>query len=220
MSGTEHKEETVAGGVDSAAVRSRFILPTIFFAVAATCLLMSVFQPYWKMELRAPQYPTGLHVKAYLYKLAGDVREVDGLNHYIGMRPLGEAAQFERQVGMYAIIAMALLLFAAIFIPNRAAAYLAAPVIFYPLLFLLDLYLWLRNFGTNLDPKAPLSSSIKPFVPPVLGEGHVGQFSTVASPDMGLMLAMVASVLILVGLFLHRRAYKPLAEPRSASVSA
>ena len=78
--------------------------------------------------------------------------------------------------------------------------------------FLADLGFWLRHFGTNLDPTAPLSSSIDPFVPPVLGRGWVGQFATDALPDQGLILATIASLVILVGLVLHRRAYKPLAD--------
>lgn len=206
-----------AAPMESARQRARFILPSILFAVAATCLLISVILPYWRMELKAPQYPGGLEMQAYLYKLSGDVREIDGLNHYIGMRPLGEAAQLERQVGVIAIGALSLLVFAAIFVPNRIAALLAIPALLFPALFLADLYFWLRNFGTNLDPKAPLSSSVKPFVPPVLGEGNVGQFVTVAQPGTGLYLAAAASVIILIGLFFHRRAYKPLQDRKAAA---
>lgn len=199
--------------------RVRFILPSVLFAIAATCLLVSIFLPYWKMELKAPQYPMGLHMQAHINKLTGDVDEIDGLNHYIGMRPLGEAATLERKVGIYAIGMLALLIFAGIFVPNRIAAYLAAPAILFPGLFLADLHFWLKHFGTHLDPKAPLSSAIKPFVPPVLGEGNVGQFVTVASPDLGLYLATAASLLIVIGLYFHRRAYKPLADLREARPS-
>ena len=79
-------------------------------------------------------------------------------------------------------------------------------------MFLGDMAFWLRNFGQNLDPRAPLSKAIKPFVPPVLGEGFVGQFRTVAAVDSGFYLAVMASVLILIGLYFHRRAYKPLVD--------
>ena len=57
--------------------------------------------PYWSLVLHAPQYPGGLVVNAYINHLEGDVQEIDGLNHYIGMRPLGEAAQFERTEALY-----------------------------------------------------------------------------------------------------------------------
>jgi hypothetical protein len=89
---------------------------------------------------------------------------------------------------------------------------LTLPAIFLPVLFLADLQWWLANFGTNLDPTAALSSSIEPFVPPVLGKGTIAQFSTIARPDIGMWLAIVASGLILVGLYFHRRAWKPLVD--------
>lgn len=190
--------------------RARFLAPSMLLALAAVVLVISIFLPYWKMVLQAPQYPGGLAVLAYLNRLEGDVKEIDGLNHYIGMRPLGEAAQFERTVSMFAVGGVALLVAAAIVIHNRKAAYLALPALLFPALFLGDLALWLRSFGQNLDPKAPLSSSIQPFVPPVLGVGKVGQFQTVATPAIGLWLAFGASVLIAAGLYFHRRAYRPL----------
>ena len=192
--------------------RARFLLPTALLVTAAVLVLVSIFLPYWTLVLNAPQYPGGLKVTAYLNKLEGDVKEIDGLNHYIGMRPLAEAAQLERELSIAAVVVVGLLILGAVFIHNRWAALAALPALVYPIFFLADLQYWLRDFGTNLDPKAPLSSSIKPFVPPVLGEGVVGQFSTVAMPGSGLILAAVASTLVAAGLFFHRRAYKPLVE--------
>jgi copper chaperone NosL len=192
--------------------RLRYLLPTIFLALAAFCLLVSIFVPYWRMKLLAPQYPGGLEVQVYVNRMTGDVREIDGLNHYIGMRRLGEAAQLERSLSLLAIAVLSLLLVAAIFIHSRWAALLSLPALLFPALFLGDMAFWLRNFGQNLDPRAPLSKAIKPFVPPVLGEGFVGQFRTVAAVDSGFYLAVLASVLILLGLYFHRRAYKPLAD--------
>jgi hypothetical protein len=40
----------------------------------------------------------------------------------------------------------------------------------------------------------------------------VGQFRTVASAGEGLIVAAVGSVMVILALFFHRRAYKPLAE--------
>jgi len=192
--------------------RARYVLPSLFLAAAAVLLLVSLFQPYWRMILHAPQYPKGLTVHAYLNRLEGDVAEIDGLNHYIGMRKLDDAAKLERELSIMAVVAVSLLVLGAIFIHNRRAAWLALPALLFPAGFLIDLHLWLAHFGRNLDPHAALSSSIKPFTPPVLGTGFVGQFSTVATPDVGLILAFVASAVILTGLWLHRRAYKPLVD--------
>jgi hypothetical protein len=191
-----------------AAKRWHYRLPTVLLFAAAVALISTVFLPMWHMRLHAPQYPGGLEVVAYLNHLEGDVREIDGLNHYIGMRPLGDAAVLERTLALYAIVTLALLVAAAIFVHSKWAALLSLPALLFPVVFLADLWFWLWAWGTNLDPTAPLT--IDPFVPPVLGEGKVGQFRTVATPGLGLYLATLASLLIVVGLYYHRRAYKPL----------
>ena len=195
-------------------LRPRYLLPTILLVAAALLLLVSIFTPYWNMTLHAPQYPKGLHVTAYLNRLTGDVQEIDGLNHYIGMRPLNEAAQFERSASIAMTCVLTLLIISAVFIHTRYAALLSLPALLFPIGFLGDLYFWLAHFGQNLDPHAPLSHAIKPFTPPVLGVGTIGQFKTVALPDTGLILAAIASILIAVGLWFHRAAYKPLLEAK------
>jgi hypothetical protein len=192
--------------------RARYLTPTLLFTAAAILLLISLFLPWWQLTLHAPQYPKGLTVQAYVNRLSGDVDEIDGLNHYIGMRPLDEAASFERQISIIGIVGVSLLILAAVLVHNRWAALLALPALLLPVIFLADLQFWLANFGQNLDPTAPLSSSVKPFIPPVLGEGVIAQFRTVSVPAAGLWLAFGASALILVGLYFHRRAYKPLVE--------
>lgn len=192
--------------------RTLYRLPNILLGVAAVLLLASIFLPYWQMTLHAPQYPAGLSVEVYVNRMTGDVSEIDGLNHYIGMRPLGEAAQLERAISFVAVGALVLLVLAAIFVHSPLALLLALPAILWPFIFIGDMYFWMRHFGLNLDPSAPLSSSIDPFIPPVLGSGMVGQFETVASFQIGLWLAFLAVALILTGMYYQRRAYKPLVE--------
>jgi len=192
--------------------RWRYLLPTALFTLAAVILIVSIFLPYWHLTLHAPQYPKGLTVVAYLNRVEGDVAEIDGLNHYIGMRPLTEAAPFERSMSIVGVMMLALLILASVFVHSRWAAVLTLPALLFPLIFLADLQFWLANFGQHLDPKAPLSSAVKPFIPPVLGTGHIAQFSTISAPSLGLWLAILASLLILCGLWCHRRAYKPLSE--------
>ena len=192
--------------------RKRYLIPTLLFAAAAILLIISVFLPYWEMELHAPQYPKGLHITAYVNRLTGDVFEIDGLNHYIGMRPLEEAAQFEKSISVIGIVSVSLLVLAAIFVHTKWVVLLALPAILMPVMFLADLQWWLRKFGTDLDPAAPLSSAIKPFVPSVLGTGIIAQFETVAMPGIGLYLAILASILVIIRLYFHRQAYKPLVE--------
>jgi hypothetical protein len=190
----------------------RYAAPSAIFSVARVLLLVSIFLPYWHMTLHAPQYPNNLRIAAYVNQLTGDTREIDGLNHYIGMRSLSEGATLERATSIWMIIAMVLLVEGAAFVHTRWAVLLAIPVILFPAGFVADLFYWLHTFGQHLDPHAPLSSSVKPFTPPVFGTGMVGQFKTDAAPGLGLVLASVSSLLVIVGFYFHRRAYKPLAE--------
>lgn len=190
--------------------RLRYATPTVLLSVARVLLLVSIFLPYWEMELVAPQYPNGLYLTAYVNHLTGDVKEIDGLNHYIGMRPLHDAARLEKAVSVWAVVAMVLLVEGAMFIHSWWAVLLALPAVLFPAGFLVDLHYWMRAFGQNLDPGAPLSSSVKPFTPTVLGEGGIGQFRTYADIGLGLWLAFGASAVTILAFAFHRRAYRPL----------
>ena len=202
---------------DFKAHRARYIIPTLCFVAAAILLIISIQQPWWRLKLNAPQYPAGLFVTAYVNQMTGDVNEIDGLNHYIGMRPLNEAAVFEQSISVIGIIALAALILAAAFVHTKWVTLLVLPALFLPIIFLADLQFWLANFGLNLDPNAALSSSVDPFIPPVLWVGKIAQFSTVPRLLTGFWLSVWASGLILVGLFFHRRAYKPLVEAKQES---
>ncbi len=176
---------------------------SLFFVGGATLLLLSLPRPYWHAKLEAPQYPQGLFLHVYVNRLDGDVREINLLNHYIGMEKLEKAAPAERRIAYFAIGLIALLVFLTGIFDPRWGWLFTMPAILFPFIFLADLQYWLWRFGTNLDPNAPLSQAIKPFVPPVLGVGTIGQFRTITSVGEGLIMAFIASFLVLNGLVLH-----------------
>src|SRR6516165_4283353 len=102
------------------------------------------------------------------------------------MRKIGTAAATERRLGLPALWIIAARC------PSRWAVLLVIPAILFPPFLLGDLYWWLRDSGLGLDPKAPLSSSIKPFVPQFLGAGKIGQFRTEAWLGAGCYLSLFA----------------------------
>jgi nitrous oxidase accessory protein len=169
--------------------------------VAAVVLFVSPQFPYWNMKLVAPQYPRGLTLTIYPNRVVGDVGEIDGLNHYIGMRKIDDAASLERRLGLPVIVLMSVCLAVAGLWPSRWGVLLLVPVILFPPLFLGDLYFWLRDSGLHLDPKAALSSSIKPFVPQVLGPGKIAQFRTEAMLGPGYFMSLFAAGVALVVCF-------------------
>ena len=105
---------------------------------------------------------------------------------------------------------MVLLVEGAAYVHTKYAVLLAVPAMLFPIGFLADLQYWLATFGQNLDPDAPLSSSVKPVVPSILGEGGIGQFKTYSEVGMGFWLAVIAGGLLIVGFVFHRHAYRPL----------
>lgn len=191
---------------------SRYALPAVLLVAAGVLLSVSYVRPYWHLMLRAPQFGHPLRIEAYLSRVEGDLAEFDRVNQYIGMRPLNEAAQLERRSSGILLACIVLLLLAATVLHTRWAALAALPGLLFPIGFLLDLQFWLASFGSQLQRDAELARSVPPFVPPVLGTGQVGEFSSEAAVGSGFWLAAVASIVILVALFCHRRAYKPLVE--------
>lgn len=176
----------------------------VLLVVAGALLLASITLPYWQITLHAPQYPKGLIVQAYVNKLAGSVAEVDGLNHYIGMMKLEDAAAFERQIALVAIPLIALLTIGSCWMTGAWRIIARLPIIVYPVIFVVDLFGWLYYAGHSLDPSAALSSSIKPFTPHIIGVGTIGQFSTDANFLPGYIMAVTAAVITLVVTILRR----------------
>ncbi len=184
--------------------------PKALFSGASLLLVVSLLLPYWVLRLDAPQFPDGLTITAYVNRLAGDVVEIEGLNHYVGLGSFEDGAVFERSIAIIAIVTLAGLLVAALYIHSRWVLVLATPALLFPLIFVVDLQYWLWTYGHNLDSAAPLADAVGEFTPPVFGPATIAQFETLALPGWGLLLAIAAAVLVAMGLVYHRRAYKPL----------
>ena len=72
--------------------------PRLLLVLAFLCLVPTYFAPLYNMTMFAPQYHEGLRLDIYSYKLVGgnqgqDVKEINVLNHYIGMRKIDRADQ-------------------------------------------------------------------------------------------------------------------------------
>ena len=196
---------------------SRYRRPAFLFSGAALFLMVSLLLPYWVLQMKAPQFPDGLDVRAYINRLEGDVVELEGLNHYVGLESFENGAVFERSIAIIAVIVLAGLLVSALLIHNRWVTLLVLPALLFPVVFVADLQYWLWRYGHSLDPLAPLSGAVGEFTPPIFGPAEIAQFDTLALPGPGLVLAVVGSVLVGVGLYYHRAAYKPLIDARKGA---
>lgn len=151
------------------------------------------FQPWWQFYLFAPQYPKGLVLDISLTGLGGDYKEINMLNHYIGMKGLDEAAALERQLAVYGVGLVAILSVVLTLVVGKRWNWLVLlPGIGFPLGFVGDSMFWLYHFGHSLDKHAPLN--IPAFTPAFFGWGKIGQFSTYAMPLLGFWLTLAALV--------------------------
>ena len=77
---------------------------------AAVLLVAALWLPWWRMECRAPQYGQRvLVVSVSPTTVSGDVKEIDGLGHYVGMMPLAGLAPLERRLSPFAVALVALI---------------------------------------------------------------------------------------------------------------
>jgi nitrous oxidase accessory protein len=148
------------------------------------------------MKLEAPQYPASLYLRAYGTRIEGDLREINIINHYIGMEHIDTVPAPEMGLFFYTLLALAALCVLAPFHRRiRQLAILASVAV--AVVILVDLQLWLREFGRNLDPSAPLR--VEPFTPLAIGISSIGNFKTTAMVSWGYLALLGAAVSLYAG---------------------
>ena len=170
----------------------------LFSVTAALSALIGAFLPLWKLELIAPQYPKGLFIVAHGYAMSGDIKEINSLNHYVGLSPLKPEEIIELQLFPFSVVAIVfvLLVGGVVFRGRmRIASMLVAASM--PFFMLADLQYQLYVFGHEVNSDAPLD--IVPFTPHVLGKTQVMNFHSVARPALGLWMFVLAALLVSVG---------------------
>jgi copper chaperone NosL len=164
---------------------------------------LSYFFTYWNFRLVAPQYPQGLLLKVALSGVTGDVKEIDIINHYIGMHHLADAAAIEKAAGPYGVAIIGLSIVVGFLFAGRRIKWGGlVPAVALPLGFLGDTLYWMYSFGHDLDPTAPIE--FKPFMPNLLGTGVIGQFRTMAAPGPGFWMAIAGSVLVITAVLMRK----------------
>jgi copper chaperone NosL len=179
----------------------------ILLVAVALALLPSIFLPVWQITLHAPQYPDGLSVLIYPHTVGGELREVNLLNHYIGMQEIApdEFPEF-KFIPFFILRFFGFAVLAALVgrLPIAAIGYLDFVVFGAVMLYVFQY--WLTEYGHNLSPEAPIT--IEPFTPRFIGTTVVGNFTVTSMPSTGAILMFVAGALgpvILVYEWFRRR---------------
>ncbi len=167
--------------------------------VSAICLGISIFVPIWRIELDAPQYPEGLGLQIFSYKLGGDVDIINGLNHYIGMQTL-HAENFIEFTLLPYIISFYALLMLITGIKGGKKMLLTTFIAFvaFGIVAMIDFWRWEYNYGHNLDPNAAIIVPGMAYQPPLIGFKQLLNFGAYSIPDIGGWLFIGAGLLALI----------------------
>ncbi|MEX2236891.1 MAG: nitrous oxide reductase family maturation protein NosD [Dehalococcoidia bacterium] len=166
--------------------------------IAAGLLTASYFLPLWQMELKAPQYPNGLHLQAYGTRMEGDLNEINGLNHYVGVKAIEEDEIVELKLFPLALAgAITTLVVGGLLARGPMRAAVALGVWAFPLGLLADLQFWLYRYGHDLNPRAALR--FEEFTPKVIGSTQVMNFHTENTVAVGFWMMVGAALAVTVG---------------------
>lgn len=149
-------------------------------------LLTVIVLPIWQIELIAPQYPEGLVMYIYSYKLGGEVEIINGLNHYIGMKVLNADDFIEFTILPYIIGIYAILFAITSIVGKRKWLYILFGLfILFGVVAMLDFYKWLYEYGHNLDPNAAIQVPGMSYQPPLIGYKQLLNFLAFSFPASG-----------------------------------
>jgi hypothetical protein len=176
--------------------------PRLLLIVSAALLAVTLTQPLWNLTMFAPQYPDGLRMDIYTQQLKGDrngqdIKEINVLNHYIGMRDLSTEDFTEFKWMPFAIGVLGLLFLRAAVLGTMGALVDSAVLFVYFGAFSLWSFGYkLYMYGHNLAPTAPVK--VPPFSPPMFGYRQIANFEVYSYPRAG-SYAMAGAAVLLLG---------------------
>ncbi len=181
------------------------VAPRALLVGAAVVLAATLLQPLWNLTMFAPQYGDGLRLDIYAQHLQGgnhgqDLKEINLLNHYIGMRDLSNENFTEFKWMPFVIGALALLLLRAA-VHGRVAPLVDSVVMFtyFGLFSLWSFASKLYSYGHELAPSAAVK--VAPFSPPMYGYQKIANFEVYSYPASGSYLMVATAVLLFGALF-------------------
>ncbi len=165
----------------------------VLLGVAAVLLVATLSLPLWRISLEAPQYPEGLGMSIWADKITGNLRSINGLNHYIGMKEIHPEAIPELRLMPVVVMALGGLGLAAAAWGRRWGLFgWTALVLVAALVGLADFWKWGYDYGHNLDPTAAIKVPGMSYQPPLIGAKQMLNFRAVSVPAIGGWIALAA----------------------------
>ena len=185
--------------------------------VAAILPLALFIFPLWKITLEAPQYPTPLGMYIHINDFADvnphDIKNINIMNHYVGMKYIPEAIPEFKIFPIGIIITSVLGLIIGIF--GNYKWFLGWLILMCVLSAagLYDFYIWEHDYGHNLDPKAIMKftnpdGTIMGFQPPLFGSKDILNFTAHSYPQLGAFFLGIGMALSFVAYWVGKKAKK------------
>jgi copper chaperone NosL len=174
---------------------------TIAMWIAVGLLILVYVFPLWEIRLHAPQYPQGLGIDIWVHKITGaaphDLQNINGLNHYIGMKVI-EPGEIPELRFMKWVVAGLIILGVAVAMARRRAFLVMWLVLAIALSVagMYDFYQWEYSYGHDLNPNAAIKIPGMSYQPPLFGTKQLLNFTTTAWPGLGGIAAMLAVALV------------------------
>ena len=169
-----------------------FLRARIALALLVIPLGVAISQPLWHIDMRAPQYRHGLSLVIYSHTIEGgndgaDIKEINILNHYIGMKPLNRDDLTDLDWIPFALGLMVVLTLRCAAIGTVRSLIDIVVLTHYVGLFSVGRFVYrMYSYGHNLNPDAPVT--IEPFTPVILGTKQIANFTTESYPGTGTYL--------------------------------
>jgi copper chaperone NosL len=178
----------------------------LLIALGSAMLVVVYFVPFWSIYLVAPQYPEGLSMQIWLYKLTGQVEIINGLNHYIGMKHIKAEMFPEFDFLVYVFGAYILFGFVVAYTGSRRLllGYLGLFVAGGIAAFI-DFYKWGYDYGHDLDPTAAIQVPGLTYQPPLIGHKRLLNFDAYSYPDTGCWIVVAVVGLFFILWFIGRK---------------
>lgn len=190
--------------------------------IIGSLLLLGLFKfPLWNIMLGAPQYPEPLGMNIYINGIQGasefDIQNIDGLNHYIGMKTIPKPEEmwefqtFPLVIG--GMVALGVIIGILGFFGKVSYKWFIGWFLLMSVLGILGMYdfnAWLTAYGSELDPNAIMKmenpdGTPMSYKPPLFGHQKMLNFDVTSLPHTGAYMMFAGMVLTIVAFFIGKK---------------
>ncbi len=207
-------------------MKTAAVLRFLILIAAGVLIIVSMKYPMWYMYLDSNNFPKGIGMSVWathpgdpedIDDLDGGLKEINILNHFIGMKAISTENMPVFSVLPVVLVIAAILCGITAFVRRFWMSLTTA--VFFGLVSVGGLFMLvysLYTFGHNLDPQAAIT--VDPFMPGIYGENKLAQFTTYSDFYWGTYLLLISFLFMVVAAVMdYRNRRVPEPQPDSGN---